>query len=54
MNFLKKQWNKLAHWQRVALLLVGYDVVAINAAFFLALWIRLPAMIKSKPLWLLR
>ena len=40
MVFLKKQWNKLAHWQRVALLLVGYDVVAINAAFFLALWIR--------------
>lgn len=30
----------LEHWQIIALLLGIYDVIAINVAFFLALWVR--------------
>ena len=32
--------EKLEHWQIIALLLVIYDVIVINMAFFLALWFR--------------
>lgn len=32
--------NRFEHWHRVALLLMLYDVVAVNAAYFAALWIR--------------
>ena len=28
------------HWERVKLYLMAYDILAINAAYFLALWIR--------------
>ena len=32
--------QQLKHWYIVALLLVGYDIVAVNMAYFLALWFR--------------
>ena len=32
--------HKLQHWQVIALLLVLFDAVAVNAAFFGALWLR--------------
>ena len=40
---MKKFFNsffQLAHWKKVALLLVAYDIIAVNAAYFLALWFR--------------
>ena len=30
----------MEHWQVIALLLVLYDIIAVNAAYFLALWLR--------------
>ena len=30
----------LEHWQLIALLLGVYDMISVNAAFFLALWVR--------------
>ena len=32
--------RRLKHWQGVSLLLMLYDAVAVNAAYFLALWLR--------------
>jgi len=40
MKLSKLFGGKLAHWQRIAVLLVIYDVIMVNAAFFLALWVR--------------
>ena len=31
---------RLWHWQKVTLLLVAYDILAVNAAYFGALWLR--------------
>ena len=32
--------RKLKHWHIINILLVAYDIVVVNAAYFLALWIR--------------
>ena len=32
--------GKLEHWQKIAILMVLYDAIAVNVAFFLALWVR--------------
>ena len=40
MKLSKLFGGKLAHWQRIAVLLVLYDVLMVNIAFFLALWVR--------------
>ena len=40
MNLRKLFRNKLEHWQIIALLLVAYDVLMVNGAYFFALWIR--------------
>lgn len=37
---LKNNKFKLKHWQLISLYLMIYDAVAVNAAYFLALWIR--------------
>ena len=36
----KRTKFKLAHWQQIAVLLMAYDVVAVNLSYFLALWFR--------------
>ncbi len=36
----KKCKFRLAHWHKIALLLMIYDIIAVNVAFFAALWIR--------------
>ncbi len=36
----KKLSFRLEHWHIVAMLMVLYDVVAVNLAYFLALWVR--------------
>ena len=40
---------KVEHWHKVAALMVLYDVVAVNAAYFLALWIRFDCVYSSIP-----
>ena len=36
----KRRRFHLEHWQGIALLLMLYDIVAVNLAYFLALWLR--------------
>ena len=40
MNIFKKIRTGLEHWHKIAFLLAIYDVVAVNLAFFAALWLR--------------
>ena len=37
------------HWQIVSLLLAAYDMIAVNAAYFLALWFRFDCRISEIP-----
>ena len=37
---MKKTKFRLEHWQIIAILLMLYDVIAVNAAYFMALWLR--------------
>lgn len=39
----------LEHWQMINILLVIYDIVAVNAAYFLALWIRFDCRFNMMP-----
>lgn len=38
--FVMQKKGKLEHWQIIAIYLAIYDAIAVNAAYFLALWIR--------------
>lgn len=38
-----------SHWKRIATLLVLYDVIAINAVYAMALWIRFDGQIRDIP-----
>ena len=40
MRKIEKIGFRLEHWQKVAALLMLYDVIAVNFAYFLALWVR--------------
>ncbi len=47
-----KKVNKkglLHHWQLITLYLIVYDIVAVNAAYFLALWIRFDCRFQMIP-----
>ena len=39
----------LMHWQKINLYLMAYDIVAMNAAYFLALWIRFDCRFQAIP-----
>ncbi len=41
--------RKLEHWQYVMIFLVIYDAVAVNLAYFIALWVRFDAKISAIP-----
>ena len=41
--------RKLEHWQVIALYLVVYDVIAVNAAYFLGLWFRFDCTYSAIP-----
>ncbi|MDC7286901.1 polysaccharide biosynthesis protein [Blautia schinkii] len=41
--------KKLQHWQIIAVYLLIYDVIAVNAAYFLALWVRFDCMYSHIP-----
>ena len=30
----------LEHWQKISVLMMIYDALAVNAAFYIALWLR--------------
>ena len=40
MKATGKGKRSLSHWLEVSLLLVLYDLIVVNAAYFLALWLR--------------
>ncbi len=39
----------LEHWKKIAALLMLYDIVAVNVAYYLALWLRFDCMISAIP-----
>ena len=41
--------RKLEHWQVISLYLVIYDVIAVNAAYFLGLWFRFDCTYSAIP-----
>ena len=41
--------HQLKHWHIIALLLIGYDIVAVNIAYFLALWFRFDCRVSVIP-----
>ena len=41
--------RKFEHWHFITILLIVYDLVAVNAAYFLALWIRFDCQFKTIP-----
>jgi FlaA1/EpsC-like NDP-sugar epimerase len=45
----KKRRFRLEHWQVIAALLVIYDVIAVNLAYFLALWLRFDLQASAIP-----
>ena len=40
---------KLEHWHMIAILMMAYDVIAVNVAYFLALWIRFDCVYSQIP-----
>ena len=49
MKQLIKNKFKLEHWHIIAILMMAYDVVAVNVAYFLALWIRFDCVYSQIP-----
>ncbi|MCR5733296.1 MAG: polysaccharide biosynthesis protein [Lachnospiraceae bacterium] len=45
--------RKFEHWQYVMAFLLVYDAIAVNLAYFLALWVRFDAKVKNIPEWYL-
>jgi FlaA1/EpsC-like NDP-sugar epimerase len=43
MADIKHSKSRIEHWQMIAVILVLYDIVAVNLSYFLALWIRFEA-----------
>lgn len=48
-GMLKAEKKKLEHWQVIAILLVIYDIIAVNAAYLAALWLRFDCTYSSIP-----
>ncbi len=45
--FSKLRIRPLKHWEKIAFLMMIYDVVAISLAYFLALWLRFDCMFSA-------
>ena len=53
MGQLKRNKFKLEHWHKIAVLLGVYDVIAVNVAYFVALWVRFDCVYSSiSPMYL--
>ena len=49
MAILKRKEKKMEHWQVIVVFLVLYDVVAVNLAYFLAVWFRFDCVFSRIP-----
>ena len=49
MTIGKRNRYQLKHWHMIAVLLIAYDVIAINRAYFLALWFRFDCIFSKIP-----
>ena len=47
-NSTKRKW-KLEHWHKVSALLMLYDIIAVNAAYFISLWFRFDCTFSEIP-----
>ena len=45
----REKQRRFEHWHLIAALLVVYDIVAVNLAYFLALWFRFDCMFSAIP-----
>ena len=45
----ERKKRKLEHWQVISLYLIIYDVIAVNAAYFLGLWFRFDCTYSAIP-----
>ena len=45
----KDKQRRIEHWQIIAAMLAVYDAVAVNLAYFLALWFRFDCMYSEIP-----
>ena len=48
-NNVETKIKKFQHWQLVRLFLAIYDIIAVNAAYFLALWVRFDCRFSAIP-----
>ncbi len=48
-SFKSNKIRKLEHWQYVTIFLVIYDAIAVNFAYFVALWVRFDAKLSAIP-----
>lgn len=48
-SMLRRPQKRFEHWQIIALYLIIYDIIAVNAAYFLALWFRFDCMYSQIP-----
>lgn len=48
-NEKKRKKKKIQHWEVIAFYLLIYDVLAINASYFLGLWLRFDSKFSSIP-----
>ena len=49
MKKQKNRMNRFAHWQWVAVLLVLFDILAVNLSYFAALWLRFDCAVSAIP-----
>ena len=43
------KFKKIQHWQVVSIGLILYDILAVNASYFLALWVRFDCRFSEIP-----
>lgn len=48
-NSVETKTKKFQHWQLIRLFLVTYDIIAVNAAYFFALWLRFDCRFSAIP-----
>ena len=48
-NSVETKTKKFQHWQLVRLFLVVYDIIAVNVAYFFALWLRFDCRFSAIP-----
>ena len=49
MGRTEERKPRLEHWQVIAVYLILYDIVVVNAAYFFALWVRFDCRYSAIP-----